>query len=172
MSMIYPKHNIKEVFSTFDYEKADACAIIKGGPLAPDIKGEALLYQLTDGVYIRVYVSGIPNVTSDGNPSAFHGFHIHEFGKCIIDDSNNPFSSAGGHWNPTNCPHPFHAGDLPPLLSANGVAVMCVFTSNFYLEDVIGKSFILHEGPDDFTTQPAGNSGAKLACGLIEHCNY
>lgn len=157
-----------EIFSSFNELPADAFAMLKGGPLAPNLRGQILLYQLEDGVYIRAYIVGIPLSTTTGEKVDFHGFHIHEFGNCIVGDPKNPFMAAGGHWNPTNQPHPFHAGDLPSILSTNGTAMLTVYDAQFKVSDVIGKSFILHEKPDDFITQPAGNSGLRLACGIIK----
>lgn len=82
-----------------------------------------------------------------------------------LDDE---FSNAGMHLNPNNCPHPYHIGDLPPLIENNGYAYMSVLINKFKLEDIIGKVLIIHEMPDDFTSQPSGNSGKKIACGKIE----
>ena len=71
------------------------------------------------------------------------------------------------HYNPGNKSHPQHAGDLPPLLSDAGEAWMSVYTSRFFPEDVIGKTVVIHDRPDDFHTQPSGDSGEKIACGKI-----
>ena len=62
-----------------------------------------------------------------------------------------------------------HAGDLPPILSANGIGILSTFTNRFTVDEVIGKSFILHQGYDDFTSQPSGNAGARWACGIIDY---
>lgn len=67
----------------------------------------------------------------------------------------------------TACPHPLHVGDLPPLLENNGYAYMSVLTNKFKISDIIGKTVIIHDMPDDSTTQPSGNSGKKIACGVI-----
>ena len=75
---------------------------------------------------------------------------------------------SGSHYNPKNCAHPFHAGDLPPLLENNGYAYMSVLVNKFKINDIIGKVLIIHDMPDDFTSQPSGNSGSKIACGKIE----
>lgn len=168
MDITYPRYTSYEVFSTFNDIPANAFASLKGGPLAPNLRGQILLYQLTDGVYIRAYIVGIPTTTSTGEKADFHGFHIHEFGNCTVGDPANPFTAAGGHWNPTNQPHPFHAGDLPPILATNGIGMLTFYDAQFKVKDVIGKSFILHEKADDFMTQPAGNSGLRLACGVIK----
>lgn len=162
-----PKYNISEIFSSYNPGEPDAYAKLKGGPLSPCVKGDIFLYQLQNGVYIKAYIKGIPNTKSDGNPTSFHGLHIHENGDCNIGSPSDPFLESGGHWNPTNQPHPMHAGDLPPILSANGIGILSVYTDRFRVSNSIGKAFILHEGIDDFTTQPAGNAGARLACGVI-----
>ena len=77
------------------------------------------------------------------------------------------FESAGGHLNFENTPHPEHTGDLPPLFGADGRAYLAVITGRFSVNDVIGRTVIIHSDPDDFKTQPAGNSGERIACGVI-----
>ena len=72
------------------------------------------------------------------------------------------------HYNPKDCPHPYHAGDMPPLFGNNGEAFMAFMTDRFTVEEIIGKTVIIHSNPDDFTTQPGGNSGEKIACGKIK----
>lgn len=96
----------------------------------------------------------------------FFGFHIHNGTSCT-GNSEDPFANAGTHYNPTTCPHPFHSGDLPPLLENTGYAYMSVLLNKFEIKDIIGKVIIIHDMSDDFTTQPAGNSGKKIACGKI-----
>ena len=78
------------------------------------------------------------------------------------------FPNTGNHYNPGNVPHPEHAGDLLPLLSNNGYAWMTFYTSRINIEDIIGRSVVVHSMRDDFTTQPSGNSGDKIGCGVIE----
>lgn len=63
--------------------------------------------------------------------------------------------------------HPEHEGDLPPLLSDKGTAWMMVYATRFFPEEVVGKTVVIHDMPDDFRTQPSGNSGEKIACGQI-----
>lgn len=82
--------------------------------------------------------------------------------------SNGPFPLSGAHYNPGECEHPHHAGDLPPLFGCNGYAVSIFLTDRFLVDDVIGKTLILHDRPDDFKTQPAGDAGEKIACGVIQ----
>ena len=89
-------------------------------------------------------------------------------GSTCTGNSNDEFADAKGHYNPENCPHPYHAGDLPPLLENNGYSYMSVFLNKFKVKDIIEKVIIIHDMPDDFTTQPSGNSGTKIACGEIK----
>lgn len=73
----------------------------------------------------------------------------------------------GGHFNPGNTLHPNYAGDLPTLLGNQGRAYILVLTDRFRVSDILGKTVVIHGDPDDFHTQPAGNSGMKIACGVI-----
>lgn len=148
-----------------------AIANIKGGPLAPDIRGSVIFTWVPAGIQVAVEVEGLPlyqpatNTTPQVGP---HGFHIHEKGSCSVGDPSNPFQEAGGHWNPTNQPHGNHAGDFPVLFSNNGYSRMMFFTNRFTIPQIIGKAVIIHEGPDDYKTQPAGGAGRRLACGVIQ----
>lgn len=63
--------------------------------------------------------------------------------------------------------HPKHAGDLPPLLACQGSAYLSVKTDRFCVEDILGRTVVIHSDPDDFHSQPAGNAGKKIACGVI-----
>ena len=83
---------------------------------------------------------------------------------CNRDDN---FASAGTHYNPTNVSHPNHSGDFPPLLSCNGIAKMEFYTNRFTPQEAIGKTVIIHSNPDDFKTNPSGNSGERIACGIV-----
>jgi Cu-Zn family superoxide dismutase len=145
-------------------------ARIVGGPFAPHLRGTVLLSSVKGGTMVSVDVRGLPPYkpgTNTQQPIGPHGFHIHEQGVCEIGDPNDPFTSAGGHWNPTNQPHGNHAGDFPVLFSNNGTAKTRFFTNKFKPADVVGKSIIIHQNPDDYRTQPAGNSGLRLACGVF-----
>lgn len=146
-------------------------ARIVGGPLAPNIRGWVYFTNAAGGSWVTVRVSGLPPyqpATSSRPPIGPHGFHIHMNGSCAVGDPANPFQAAGEHWNPDNQPHGNHAGDLPVLFSNAGVARMRVFTNRFKPRDVIGKSILIHRYPDDYRSQPAGNSGPRLACGEIK----
>lgn len=147
-----------------------AFANIKGGPLAPKIMGLVIFRSVSGGTEVCLSVTGLPNYqagTADMPQVGPHGFHIHENGDCTVGNPYDPFKASGEHWNPTNQPHGNHAGDFPVLFSNNGVAMMCFFTDKFKVSDVIGKSIIIHQGPDDYKTQPAGGSGKRIACGEI-----
>lgn len=148
-----------------------ATAHIKGGPLRPQITGTVNFFAVPGGTWVCADISGLPPyrpAAGSADPIGPHGFHIHEFGNCQTGDPENPFQTAGGHWNPTNQPHGNHAGDFPVLFSNQGRASMCFFTSAFQPEQVIGKAIIIHQNPDDYRTQPAGNAGKRLACGVIQ----
>lgn len=152
-----------------------AVSYLKGGPLAPNISGTVWFADVQGGTEICVNVYGLPPYRpAIGNepPIGPHGFHIHQFGNCQVGDPNNPFISAGDHWNPTNQPHGNHHGDFPALFSNSGYASMCFFTNKFKVSEVIGKSIIIHQNPDDYRTQPAGAAGKRLACGVIQLINY
>lgn len=143
-----------------------AQAEIYGSEVYPEIKGYAKFTATRKGTLVTVAVSGLPY---DGSECAdrFFAMHIHGGSSCT-GNKNDPFANAGTHYNPDNCPHPAHAGDLPPLLSAKGRAAMSFLTDNFTPDEIIGKTIIIHSAPDDFTTQPSGNSGTKMACGEIK----
>ncbi|MBO8171683.1 MAG: superoxide dismutase family protein [Bacillaceae bacterium] len=154
----------------FPKQKRTALAKIQGSPLAPDLSGTVVFKAVPGGTQVTVEVEGLPPYQPAQNgkaPIGPHGFHIHEYGKCDVEDAKNPFLSAGGHWNPDNQPHGNHAGDFPVLFSNNGKAFMTFFTNRFKPEDVIGKSVIIHLNPDDYRTQPAGDAGKRIGCGVI-----
>lgn len=148
-----------------------AMAHIMGGPLAPDIRGTVTFTQVRGGTEVSVKVNGLPSYrpAMNGNPQIGpHGFHIHQNGTCAVGNPSDPFISAGEHWNRTNQPHGNHAGDFPVLFSNNGYSRMTFFTDKFNVTQIIGKSVIIHESPDDYKTQPSGASGKRLACGVIK----
>jgi Cu-Zn family superoxide dismutase len=149
---------------------AGAKAYLKGGPLAPGINGVVTFMDVSGGTVVCVSVTGLPQYQPAENgkpPVGPHGFHIHNNGSCEIGDPNDPFKAAGEHWNPDNQPHGNHAGDFPVLFSNNGFANMCFFTNRFKVADILGKAVIIHQSPDDYRSQPAGDAGKRLACGVI-----
>ena len=145
-------------------------AYIYGGPLASSIRGVVDFYSVPGGTEVCANITGLPmyQPASNGDPIGPHCFHIHENGSCEIGDPENPFSAAGEHWAPDNQPHGNHAGDFPVLFSNNGRAKMCFFTNRFRPEEIIGCSIIIHQNPDDYRSQPAGDAGKRLACGIIK----
>lgn len=103
---------------------------------------------------------------SDGCESRIFGFHIHE-GGCCRGNESDPFADTLSHYNPQGCEHPAHAGDLPPLFGNRGCAFSAFLTDRFTVEEIIGRTVVIHDMPDDFTTQPSGDSGSKIGCGVI-----
>ncbi|MDD2959529.1 MAG: superoxide dismutase family protein [Lachnospiraceae bacterium] len=141
-----------------------AFAKISGSSAFPNLSGNAIFYRnpKSPGVLVKVEVTGLPDTNSPIR-SNFYGMHIHEFGDCTL-----PFDKTGNHYNPRRLNHPYHAGDMPPLLGNNGYAFSLFYTNRFSPRDILHKSLILHLKPDDFVTQPSGNSGDKIGCGVIE----
>lgn len=137
-------------------ECPDALAIITG---SGSLRGNVQFFIHTGSVLIIADLRGLPE-----NDSGFFALHIHE-GECCGDEG---YAETGPHYNPGDAPHPRHAGDLPPLLSMkNGRVFLAVETDRFSLEDVIGRTVVIHSGPDDFASQPSGNAGEKIGCGVI-----
>ena len=108
-------------------------------------------------------------------PNSEHGFHVHEKGDCSAPDA----TSAGGHFNPDTKVHGMpgsganHAGDMPNIKAdANGNATYSAKLSGFAVNTgsngIVGRSVVVHRDPDDYKSQPAGNSGPRIACGLIQ----
>ena len=131
-------------------------------------RGEATFEQVGDKVNVIIFVEGLV-------PGREHGLHIHEKGDCSSGDG----MSAGGHFNPHGKPHGHpasgerHAGDLPALVAnkqgrANIRVGMDIITLHPGPANIIGRAVIVHADPDDYATQPTGNAGARLACGVIQ----
>ncbi len=142
-----------------------AYAELSGNPGNSEITGIVRFYPVNGGVLVNAEIYGLPT-SAESCRSDIFGFHIHEGNSCTGTESD-PYANTGGHYNPSDCPHPAHRGDMPPLFGNNGSAWMMYFTDRFTILDLIGKTIIIHSSPDDFTTQPSGNSGAKIACGTI-----
>ena len=141
------------------FNNPQAIAIIKGGKSTPFINGTIKFYQKKDCVLVVADIKGLPHTQT-----GFFGFHIHEGSHCGGTD----FSDTKGHYNPKSTPHPQHSGDLPPLMLCKNKAYMWVLTDRFNTADIIGRTVIIHNMPDDFTSQPSGNAGEKIACGVIK----
>lgn len=145
----------------------NAYADVKGSQKYNTITGRVYFRQTNMGVLVTAEIYGLPEQENscNGNDGVF-AFHIHEGESCSGNESD-PFADAKTHYNPKNCPHPYHSGDLPPLFSNGGYAYMQVLTNRFRVAEITGRVVIIHSGTDDFTTQPSGNSGEKIACGKI-----
>ena len=140
--------------------KPDAVARIVGGEEAPRLSGCVRFYQENGCVLIVADISGLPKTSETG----FFGFHIHQGREC----SGAVFFETEGHYNPLGQGHPEHAGDLPPLLAYKGNAYLSVKTDRFSVSEIIGRTVVIHSDPDDFHSQPAGNAGKKIGCGVIQ----
>lgn len=153
-----------DLYSVFR-RRANAVAFINGSEKYPRLRGRVLFYQLRQGVIIRADVINLPNSGEFCRNPVF-AFHIHS-GSACTGNSEDPFADVSTHYNPYDCPHPYHAGDLPPLFGANGRALSVCLSDRFTVREIIGKTVIIHSHHDDFTTQPSGNAGEKIACGVI-----
>jgi superoxide dismutase, Cu-Zn family len=148
--------------------RSEPMALAKLEPTRGNVTaGTASFQQQADQLMLHVRVDGL-------KPGQEHGFHIHEKGDCSSGDG----MSAGGHFNPGGKPHGAHtsperhAGDLPSLKAdAAGRVDMRVQLTGLAIgsgtTDIVGRGLIVHAMPDDFKTQPTGNAGARLACGVI-----
>jgi Cu-Zn family superoxide dismutase len=136
------------------------------------VKGTVTFFQTGDKVTVVADVRGLP-------PNSTHGFHIHEYGDCSAPDA----TSAGSHFNPGGHPHAGpgtasrHAGDLGNLeTSGSGRAYKRLVVDNITLgsgpNNVIGRAVIVHAQRDDLTSQPTGDAGGRVACGLIGDPQY
>jgi superoxide dismutase, Cu-Zn family len=130
--------------------------------------GTAQLNQLEQGVQILIAISGLP--------AGEHALHIHETGQC-----EPPFESAGDHFNPTDAEHGWdsadgpHAGDLPNIYIGEGELQVELLTDRVTLADGEtslfdddGSAIVIHQGLDDHHSQPSGDSGDRVACGVIK----
>lgn len=143
-----------------------ARALIRGGKKFPNIMGTVMFNQTSVGVLVTCEVSGLP-IKDDRCGSGFFAFHLHEGISCTENEAYE-FADAKMHFNPSDCPHPYHAGDFPQLLSNGGFAYLQFITERINVEEIIGRTVIIHYGSDDFVSQPSGNAGEKIACGVIE----
>jgi Cu-Zn family superoxide dismutase len=131
-----------------------------------DVKGTVTFTQVGQGVRLVANITGLKE--------GAHGFHVHEKGDCSAPDA----SSAGGHFNPTGMPHggpesaQHHMGDLGNIMAdASGKAHLDRVFSFLSLSgpsSIVGRGLIVHGGKDDLTSQPSGDAGARVACGVIE----
>ena len=144
----------------------NAAAIITGSRNYSGLGGIVRFYQTKEGVLISAEIAGLPDSQGECSSPVF-GFHIHSGEECS-GNAADPFADTLNHYDILGCPHPYHSGDLPPLFGVNGYAFSSFLTNRFTLNEVIDKTVVIHSMPDDFTTQPSGNSGKKIACGEIK----
>ena len=151
-----------------------AIAYIRGGQYYPEIRGVVSFNPMGQGTWVSAEIRGLPAFSREDNKSVGpHGFHIHEIGVC---DKKIDFLSAGEHYNgeqynPESNPCGNQAGDFPMLFSNHGNAKCEFFTDKFAPHKIIGKSVIIHEGPDDYNANPIGRaatSNMRIACGAVE----
>lgn len=156
----------------FAYMSAEAPALrgeLRGSADHPTAEGSIFAYWLDGALYLQAELLGLP-------PDRVFGFHIHDGIICGSPDSggaSGAFDDAGPHLS--LCPegtwcgrHPYHAGNLPPIFSdSDGYAAMEVYIGKALISDYSGKPIILHDMPDDFSTQPSGGSGKRIACGIF-----
>ncbi len=148
---------------------ADAPLVAKAklaGKAGTDLTGSVTFTEQGGKVTIEAHVMGLA--------AGKHGFHVHEKGDCGDAD----FKNAGGHFNPTGAPHAgpmdaqHHAGDLGNIeIDANGHGMLEISTAMLTVapgpNSVIGRAVIVHEKADDLKTQPTGDAGGRVACGVV-----
>ncbi len=131
------------------------------------VSGRANIRVIPGGIHLDASVAGLTQ--------GAHGFHIHEVGDCSAADA----SSAKGHFNPLGKPHgsfehgDHHAGDMQNLVAdADGKAALSVDLLGMSISEgntnIMGRALVIHADPDDYKSQPAGNSGKRIACGVIK----
>lgn len=133
-----------------------AIARLRGAAEFGGISGRAVFRQCRRGVLVTVEVTGLPNHGDDCHRDTF-AMHIHT-GGCCTGNGEDPFADVGGHYDPHNCGAPNEAGDLPPLFGCKGHGYLAVMTDRFRVEEIIGRTIIIHAGP---------TGGRKMACGEI-----
>lgn len=151
--------------------KVTTYAVINGSTEYPQIKGLAAISSAPNGSWVDVEVKGLPQYVpakGDSQPIGPFGFHLHSGDSCEPMDMSPAFTSAMGHYNPDKQPHGNHAGDFPVLFSNNGYSQMSFYTNKFTPKEIIGKTVIIHLNPDDYRTEPSGNSGIRIACGVFK----
>lgn len=144
-------------------------AIVNLAPASASlVSGKIKVVPMAGGVHLTGTVGGLP-------PNSTHGFHVHEKGDCSAADA----SSAGPHFNPFAAPHgkaesgAHHAGDMDNVVTnAEGVVSVNIHVDGVTLgggavNDIAGRALVMHATADDYSSQPAGNAGARVACGVI-----
>ncbi len=161
-------NNAKENQKTEDAKEVKKAVAVLSSASGSSVNGEATFTKVENGVKMLVTVDAI-------SPGP-HAIHLHEKGDCSAPDA----TSAGGHWNPTGEMHgkpgegDHHAGDIDNIIAKkDSTAQFEIVMENWTIgdgskSDILGKSVIIHAGPDDFESQPSGAAGARIACGVIK----
>jgi len=133
------------------------------------VSGRIALHPMADGVHLSGTIGGF-------QPNSVHAIHVHEKGDCSAADA----MSAGGHFNPTNSAHgrantaTHHSGDMDNITAgADGTVTINIHLAGVTLgggapNDIANRALVVHAAADDYTTQPSGNSGARVACAVIQ----
>lgn len=159
------RSGIQEMVQILQKEKPEAYALVYGTGEFTEVYGIVSFYSIWMGTLVVAYIAGFP-IEEEACKGRIWSFHIHEGSECTGNETD-PFANTKFHYNPDDCLHPEHAGDLPPLFSNHGIAIQIFYTDRFQPEEVIGRTVVIHDMPDDFRTQPSGDSGSKIACGKI-----
>ncbi len=155
--------------ATADEHKEASAKAIMDAASGSDVKGEATFTEVSGKVRFELSVQNIaPGV---------HAVHLHDKGDCSAADA----SSAGGHWNPTMKPHGrrgdgsnYHKGDVGNMeVGQDGKGTLSLLVEGWTIggadtTNILGKSVIIHEKADDFESQPSGNAGSRISCGVIK----
>lgn len=171
---MYPMTPEATFYSLLSKNEPQAAAVIAGNDDYPALHGYVRFFETPySGLLLEAEIYGLPqeskaavvpgqNRLSPADMPHFYGMHIHETGDCTP-----PFEQTGSHFNPRQLPHPHHIGDLLPLMSSNGYAFSIFYDALLTVADIDNRSLIIHAWPDNFTTQPSGDSGSKIGCGVI-----
>ena len=136
-------YDCKYIGKILQQASPQATASITGSKKAKNLRGRVAFYDIGNAVLVSTSLSGIPYRNGYCQYPVL-GLHIHQ-----------------------GRPHPNHAGDLPPVFVNEGMAWSAVILTKFTIKEILGRVVILHSMPDDFHSQPSGNSGEKIACGII-----
>lgn len=159
---IKPTKLTTDILMTIINEKPCAYAYVQG---QQNIEGTICFYSCLQGSIIIYEIKHLP--LKEECQNGIYAFHIHEGDTCQ-NDTNVQYEKTLGHYNPEHCEHPYHLGDLPPLFATKGKAWGIVYIDKFQPQEIVGRTIVIHEHADDFHSQPAGNSGNKIACGEIK----
>lgn len=160
------QRSVYEILGILASSAPKSYALINGSQEYASIQGIVGFYSIWEGTLVVADVHGLPYEKETCKGRIF-GFHIHEGIQCL-GTVQDPFAQTKGHYNPDSCNHPEHAGDMPPLFGNDGYSFQIFYTDRFFPESIIGRTVVIHDMPDDFKTQPSGDSGMKIACGEIK----